>query len=274
SPPSPATALPAALPLGLPSSTPPAVWHSPAHIRSATPGALALVPTLVGTHSGPHCLAHAPLPSRLPSLFAPQPTRPLLGALDSPAISLALIRLLGSRAQRVSRACTLALVCPRLHSPALTCPCSPVLASPALSLVRNRRLACPHPGPPAKRTPFGFKHRLLPHFNKDDYCAESRGFVEYSYLCELTPQEFFFHAMAGREGLIDTAVKTAETGYIQHCLVGAMEDIAVCYDGTVCNSLGDIVQSSYGEDGMDGAFIERQASSLTSYPTVLSRRRP
>ncbi|KAG8714811.1 DNA-directed RNA polymerase II subunit rpb1 [Ceratobasidium sp. 423] len=110
-----------------------------------------------------------------------------------------------------------------------------------------------------KRIPFGFKHRTLPHFNKDDYCAESRGFVENSYLRGLTPQEFFFHAMAGREGLIDTAVKTAETGYIQRRLVKAMEDIAVCYDGTVRNSLGDIVQFAYGEDGMDGAFIERQS---------------
>ncbi|QRW05817.1 DNA-directed RNA polymerase III subunit C5 [Ceratobasidium sp. AG-Ba] len=110
-----------------------------------------------------------------------------------------------------------------------------------------------------KRIPFGFKHRTLPHFNKDDYCAESRGFVENSYLRGLTPQEFFFHAMAGREGLIDTAVKTAETGYIQRRLVKAMEDISVCYDGTVRNSLGDIVQFAYGEDGMDGAFIERQS---------------
>ena len=47
---------------------------------------------------------------------------------------------------------------------------------------------------------------------KDDYGPESRGFVENSYLAGLTPSEFFFHAMGGREGLIDTAVKTAETG--------------------------------------------------------------
>lgn len=63
-----------------------------------------------------------------------------------------------------------------------------------------------------KRIPFGFKHRTLPHFIKDDYGPESRGFVENSYLAGLTPTEFFFHAMGGREGLIDTAVKTAETG--------------------------------------------------------------
>lgn len=65
-----------------------------------------------------------------------------------------------------------------------------------------------------KRIPFGFKHRTLPHFIKDDYGPESRGFVENSYLAGLTPTEFFFHAMGGREGLIDTAVKTAETGTI------------------------------------------------------------
>ena len=63
-----------------------------------------------------------------------------------------------------------------------------------------------------KRIPFGFRHRTLPHFNKDDYGPESRGFVENSYLAGLTPTEFFFHAMGGREGLIDTAVKTSETG--------------------------------------------------------------
>lgn len=109
-----------------------------------------------------------------------------------------------------------------------------------------------------KRIPFGFKYRTLPHFTKDDYSPEARGFVENSYLQGLTPQEFFFHAMAGREGLIDTAVKTAETGYIQRRLVKALEDVMVAYDGTVRNSLGDVVQFVYGEDGMDGAWIEAQ----------------
>jgi len=67
-----------------------------------------------------------------------------------------------------------------------------------------------------KRIPFGFRNRTLPHFIKDDYGPESRGFVENSYLAGLTPAEFFFHAMGGREGLIDTAVKTAETGEFHH----------------------------------------------------------
>lgn len=113
-----------------------------------------------------------------------------------------------------------------------------------------------------KRIPFGFKHRTLPHFSKDDYGPESRGFVENSYLRGLTPQEFFFHAMGGREGLIDTAVKTAETGYIQRRLVKALEDVKVCYDGTVRNSGGDILQFTYGEDGMDGAAMEKQVCSI------------
>nr|CAD1830564.1 unnamed protein product [Ananas comosus var. bracteatus] len=109
-----------------------------------------------------------------------------------------------------------------------------------------------------KRIPFGFIGRTLPHFTKDDYGPESRGFVENSYLRGLTPQEFFFHAMGGREGLIDTAVKTSETGYIQRRLVKAMEDIMVKYDGTVRNSLGDVIQFLYGEDGMDAVWIESQ----------------
>ncbi|KAK4170350.1 hypothetical protein QBC43DRAFT_4430 [Cladorrhinum sp. PSN259] len=109
-----------------------------------------------------------------------------------------------------------------------------------------------------KRIPFGFKYRTLPHFTKDDYSPEARGFVENSYLRGLTPSEFFFHAMAGREGLIDTAVKTAETGYIQRRLVKALEDAEAHYDGTVRNSLGDIIQFVYGEDGLDGIAIEKQ----------------
>ncbi|KAH9949477.1 beta and beta-prime subunits of DNA dependent RNA-polymerase [Amylocystis lapponica] len=117
-----------------------------------------------------------------------------------------------------------------------------------------------------QRIPFGFRHRTLPHFTKDDFSPEARGFVENSYLRGLTPQEFFFHAMAGREGLIDTAVKTAETGYIQRRLVKALEDVMVCYDGTVRNSLGDLIQFVYGEDGMDGAFIERQNIETFALP--------
>jgi len=112
------------------------------------------------------------------------------------------------------------------------------------------------------RIPYGFRKRSLPHFPKDDLGDMSRGFVKNSYLNGLTPTEFFFHAMGGREGLIDTAVKTSETGYIQRRLVKSMEDVLVTYNGTVMNSEGMIVQFLYGEDGMDGRWIEGQSIDL------------
>ncbi|XP_053949048.1 DNA-directed RNA polymerase II subunit RPB1 [Anastrepha obliqua] len=114
-----------------------------------------------------------------------------------------------------------------------------------------------------KRIPYGFRKRTLPHFIKDDYGPESRGFVENSYLAGLTPSEFYFHAMGGREGLIDTAVKTAETGYIQRRLIKAMESVMVNYDGTVRNSVGQLIQLRYGEDGLAGETVEFQ-----NLPTV------
>ncbi|RKO94694.1 hypothetical protein BDK51DRAFT_36240 [Blyttiomyces helicus] len=115
-----------------------------------------------------------------------------------------------------------------------------------------------------KRIPWGFKYRTLPSFSIFDDSPESRGFVMNSFITGLTPQELFFHAMGGREGLIDTAVKTAETGYIQRRLVKALEDLIIKYDGTVRNSRNDLFQFYYGEDGFDGNAIERQ-----TFPTML-----
>eukprot|EP00397_Hematodinium_sp_SG-2012_P000777 GEMP01000778.1.p1 GENE.GEMP01000778.1~~GEMP01000778.1.p1 ORF type:complete len:2021 (+),score=468.87 GEMP01000778.1:45-6107(+) len=116
-----------------------------------------------------------------------------------------------------------------------------------------------------KRMGNGFRDRTLPHFSKDDYGPESRGFVENSYLAGLTPQELYFHAMGGREGIIDTACKTSETGYIQRRLVKAMETLKVRYDGTIRDDNDDIVQFLYGEDGMDGVWIEDQTMELMTY---------
>jgi DNA-directed RNA polymerase II subunit RPB1 len=110
--------------------------------------------------------------------------------------------------------------------------------------------------PEGKRIPYGFTDRTLPHYKKYDDGAEARGFVESSFIEGLTPQEFFFHAMSGREGLIDTAVKTADTGYIQRQLVKAMEDLVVQYDGTVRDSRMNITQFYYGEDGINATKIE------------------
>lgn len=114
-----------------------------------------------------------------------------------------------------------------------------------------------------KRLHYGFKDRTLPCFNKFDDSPESRGYVINSFLRGLSPQEMFFHAMGGREGVIDTAVKTSETGYIQRRLVKSMEDLIVQIDGTVCDSNGSIIQFIYGEDGIDGTCIE-----WNTFPTM------
>jgi DNA-directed RNA polymerase beta' subunit len=107
-----------------------------------------------------------------------------------------------------------------------------------------------------KRIPYGFQDRTLPHFKMFDDGAEARGFVESSFVRGLTPTEFFFHAMAGREGLIDTAVKTAETGYTQRQLIKAMENLMTQHDGSVRDGMGKIVQFCYGEDGLASTKLE------------------
>jgi DNA-directed RNA polymerase II subunit RPB1 len=115
-----------------------------------------------------------------------------------------------------------------------------------------------------RRIPYGFTDRTLPHYKKYDDGAEARGFVENSFVKGLTPQEFFFHAMSGREGLIDTAVKTAETGYLQRQMVKAMEDLVTQHDGTVRDARGCIVQFHYGEDGLSSTKVETQGLPIHS----------
>ena len=113
-----------------------------------------------------------------------------------------------------------------------------------------------------KRIPYGFQDRTLPHFKRFDDGAAARGFIECSFVKGLTPHEFFFHAMSGREGLIDTAVKTADTGYMQRQLVKAMEDLTIQHDGSVRDAVGNIVQFQYGEDGINCTKIESQPLNL------------
>tara|TARA_B110000858_G_scaffold176186_1_gene210194 strand:- start:246 stop:4811 length:4566 start_codon:yes stop_codon:yes gene_type:complete len=114
-----------------------------------------------------------------------------------------------------------------------------------------------------KRIPYGYEDRTLPHYYKFDDSAEARGFVKNSFISGQTPQEYFFHAMGGREGLIDTAVKTSETGYIQRKLIKAMEDLKVNYDYSVRTSNNTIIQFIYGDDGMDPIFVESQPLLVT-----------
>lgn len=117
-----------------------------------------------------------------------------------------------------------------------------------------------------KRVQNGFLNRTLPHFVEHELSPESRGFVQNSFYTGLRPTEFFFHTMAGREGLIDTAVKTADTGYMQRRLMKVMEDLVVEYDYTVRNSDKKLVQFFYGEDGFDP-----QMNEIDEFPIDLSK---
>ncbi|MHA1472521.1 MAG: hypothetical protein ACTSQW_05425, partial [Promethearchaeota archaeon] len=97
----------------------------------------------------------------------------------------------------------------------------------------------------------GYSSRTLPHFKENDLTPRARGFVESSYRKGLNPEEFFFHAMGGREGLVDTAVRTSTSGYMQRRLVNALQDMIVENDGTVRNSDKNIIQFRYGDDSID-----------------------
>jgi len=109
-----------------------------------------------------------------------------------------------------------------------------------------------------KRIPYGFENRTLPHFTKYDDSPGARGFVENSFIGGLKPEELFFHAMGGRVGLIDTAVKTSQTGYVQRRLIKGLEDLKVAYDMTVRNNKNKIIQFVYGDDGFDPVKVETQ----------------
>ena len=115
-----------------------------------------------------------------------------------------------------------------------------------------------------KRIPYGFENRTLPHFTKYDDSPSARGFVEGSFISGLSPEELFFHAMGGRVGLIDTAVKTSQTGYIQRRLIKGMEDLKVEYDMTVRNNKHRIIQFSYGDDAIDTVRVENQVLPLVA----------
>jgi len=106
----------------------------------------------------------------------------------------------------------------------------------------------------------GYSMRTLPHFKVNDLSPKSRGFVSSSYRNGLKPVEFFFHAMGGREGLVDTAVRTSTSGYMQRRLVNALQDMVVENDGTVRNSDKNIIQFRFGDDGIDAMHTDHGAA--------------
>ncbi|MCJ1287100.1 hypothetical protein MMC26_006448 [Xylographa opegraphella] len=113
-----------------------------------------------------------------------------------------------------------------------------------------------------KRVPDGFQDRSLPHFPKHARQPPSKGFVRNSFFSGLTPTEFLFHAISGREGLVDTAVKTAETGYMSRRLMKSLEDLSSQYDDTVRNSSSNVIQFQYGDDKLDPVDMEGKAKPV------------
>ena len=105
----------------------------------------------------------------------------------------------------------------------------------------------------------GYEDRTLSHYRPNDLSADAHGFVEHSYRSGLGPREFFFHAMGGREGLVDTAVRTSKSGYLQRRLINALSELETQYDGTVRDTNDNIVQFEFGEDGTSPVEVSSSA---------------
>ncbi|XP_016835900.2 DNA-directed RNA polymerase I subunit RPA1 isoform X2 [Cricetulus griseus] len=102
-----------------------------------------------------------------------------------------------------------------------------------------------------RRPPLMASGKSLPCFEPYEFTPRAGGFVTGRFLTGIRPPEFFFHCMAGREGLVDTAVKTSRSGYLQRCIIKHLEGLVIQYDLTVRDSDGSVVQFLYGEDGLD-----------------------
>ncbi len=102
-----------------------------------------------------------------------------------------------------------------------------------------------------RRIDFGYTGRTLSTFKKGDLSPISKGFIYNSFLKGLRPEEFFFGAITGRDGLMDTALRTPKSGYLYRRLANALQDLIIAYDGTVRDASNDVVQFVYGVDGVD-----------------------
>ena len=125
-----------------------------------------------------------------------------------------------------------------------------------------------------KRVPVMLTGRTLPSFARYDPSARAGGFIMDRFLTGIRPQEYYFHCMAGREGLIDTAVKTSTSGYLQHVLIKSLESLVVEYDYTVRDSDGSVVQFAYGEDALDvtkTSYLNRFKFWASNFDALVTR---
>lgn len=128
-----------------------------------------------------------------------------------------------------------------------------------------------------RRVPVMVSGKTLPSFKAFETAARAGGFVAGRFLTGIEPQEYYFHCMAGREGLIDTAVKTSRSGYLQRCLIKHLEGISVQYDQTVRNSDGFVLQFHYGEDALDvtkSKYLDRFDFTVQNFESYRRRYNP
>jgi DNA-directed RNA polymerase subunit A' len=117
----------------------------------------------------------------------------------------------------------------------------------------------------------GYEDRTLSHYKPNDLSPEAHGFVEHSYTGGLTPREFFFHAMGGRQGLVDTAVRTSKSGYLQRRLINALSELETQYDGTVRDTSDTIVQFEFGEDGTSPVKVSSDDDAAIDVDEIADR---
>jgi len=117
----------------------------------------------------------------------------------------------------------------------------------------------------------GYEDRTLSHYRPNDLSADAHGFVESSYRQGLDPREFFFHAMGGREGLVDTAVRTSKSGYLQRRLINALSELETQYDGTVRDTGDNIVQFEFGEDGTSTTQVAHDEENPIDVDDIATR---
>jgi DNA-directed RNA polymerase subunit A' len=103
----------------------------------------------------------------------------------------------------------------------------------------------------------GYKDRTLSCFKRGDLSPAARGFIRHGFKQGLTPAEFFFMGMTGRDSLMDTALRTPKSGYLYRRLANALQDLKVEYDETVRDSSRRVIQFKYGEDSIDVSKSEK-----------------
>ncbi len=128
-----------------------------------------------------------------------------------------------------------------------------------------------------RRVPVTVAGKTLPSFPKYDPQPRAGGYVAQRFITGVRPQEYYFHCMAGREGLVDTAVKTSRSGYLQRCLIKHMESLSVQYDDTVRDVDGSVVQFNYGEDSIDiikSTYLQNFTFLAENFVPLMAKLKP